>query len=71
LREGAGGQSLHLARYTPDLTRELQRIEVAKLQGRGRGTGFPQLALTGGGIHLVWTDVVDGKPRLRGAMLAP
>lgn len=71
LREGAGGQSLHLARYTPDLTRELQRIEVAKLQGRGRGTGFPQLALAGGGIHLVWTDVVDGKPRLRGAMLAP
>jgi hypothetical protein len=71
LREGAGGQSLRLARYTPDLSRELQRIEVAKLQGRGRGTGFPQLAVQAGKAYLVWTDVVDGKPQLRGAMLAP
>ena len=70
LREDAKGQSLHLARYATDLSRELQRVEVAKLQGRGRGTGFPRLALHDGRAYAVWTDVVDGKPQLRGAMLA-
>ena len=69
MREGPGGQSLQLARYAPDLSRELQRIEVATLVGRGRATGFPQLALSGGRVHVVWTDVVDGKPRLHGAVV--
>jgi hypothetical protein len=67
MREDAGGQSLQLARYAPDLSRELQRLEVARLQGRGRATGFPQLALRDGTAHVVWTDVVAGKPQLRGA----
>jgi hypothetical protein len=71
VREGRDGHSLQLARYAPDLSRELQRIEVAKLQGRGRGTGFPQLALHDGRAYLVWTDVIDGRPQLRGAALAP
>lgn len=70
LREEAGGQTLHLARYRPDLSRELQRIEVAKVEGRGRATGFPQLALGGDAVYVVWTAVVDGKPRLRGARIA-
>ena len=65
-REDKGGQSLWLARYTPDLSRELQRVEVARLQGRGRATGFAQLAVDGDGAFVVWTDVVDGKPRLQG-----
>jgi hypothetical protein len=69
LREDANGQSLQLARYSLDLSRQLQRIEVAKLQGRGRGTGFPQLALHAGGAVVAWTDVIDGKPRLRAARL--
>lgn len=71
VRESAQGQSLHLARYTPDLSRELQRLEVARLQGRGRATGFPQLVLADGGAYTVWTDVVDGRPLLRGARFAP
>lgn len=71
LREDAQGQSLQLARYTPDLSRELQRLEVARLQGRGRGTGLPKLALSDGIAHVVWTDIVDGKPRLAGATIAP
>lgn len=69
LREDATGQSLQLARYNPDLSKQLQRLEVAKLQGRGRATGFPKLALRDGIAHLAWTDVVDGRPQLRGAML--
>jgi hypothetical protein len=73
LREEANGQSLQLARFAPDLSRELQRVEVARLQGRGRGTGFPQLAVRDGRAHVVWTDLVDKRARLLGAtvVLAP
>lgn len=69
LREDAQGQSLQLVRYAPGLERELQRVELAALTGRGRGTGFPKLAVVHGDAHVVWTDVVDGRPRLRGAVL--
>ena len=69
LREDAHGQSLQLARYAPDLSRELQRVEVARLQGRGRATGFPQLALHDGTAHVIWTDIVDGKPKLGAATI--
>jgi len=67
LSESDAGQSLWLARYSADLSRQLERIEIAKLQGRGRGTGFPQLALRDGGAWLVWTEVLNSQPRLRGA----
>lgn len=70
LREDGRGQSVQLARHAGDLAGEPQRIEVARLQGRGRGTGFPQLAVQAGTAHVVWTDVVDGKPRLHGAVLS-
>ena len=69
LREEAGVQTLLLARYTPDLSRELERTTIATLQGNGRGTGFPKLAVSNGIAHLVWTEVVDGRPQLRGARL--
>jgi hypothetical protein len=71
LREDAGGQSLWLSRRSPDLARELQRIEVAKLQGRGRATGFPQVVLRGGDAYVAWTDVIEGAPQLRGAVVTP
>lgn len=70
-REDDDGQSLQLARYTPDLLQQLQRIELAQLEGRGRGTGFAQLVAMGEGLRVVWTDVVDGKPQLRGAHVIP
>lgn len=70
VREDKAGQSLWLSRRTPDLEKELQRIRVAQLQGRGKATGFPQLALHHGNAYLVWTDVVDGAPQLRGAIVA-
>jgi len=69
VREEAGGQSLKLASMAPDLSQELQRIEVAKIAGRGRATGFPQLALGGDAMYVVWTDIAEGKPMLRGATL--
>jgi hypothetical protein len=69
-REDADGQSLWVARYESDLSKELQRIEVAKLQGRGRATGFPQMVARGDAVLVVWTDVIDGKPALRGARVA-
>jgi hypothetical protein len=70
VREDSSGQSLWLARYAPDLSRELSRVEVAKLQGRGKATGVPQLALRNGNAYLVWTDIIDGAPQLRGAVYA-
>lgn len=66
-REDAGVQSLQYARFASDLSREWQRGEVAKLHGRGRATGVAQLALGNDGAYVVWTDVVDGEPRLAGA----
>lgn len=68
-REDANGQSLWLARYDAGLGKELQRIRVAQLQGRGRATGFAQLVAHEGAAYLVWTDVMDGKPELHGARL--
>lgn len=67
-REDANGQSLWLARYAPDLSKQLEKVQVAKLQGRGRGTGFAQLALRDGSAYVVWTDVVDKVSGLRGAV---
>ncbi len=67
LRESNGGQTLMLARYTPDLSRELQKIEVAKLEGRGHATGSPKLVVDSTAAWLVWTDVIDGVAHLRGA----
>ena len=66
-REDADGQSLWLARYNADLSKELQRVEVAKLQGRGRATGFAQMVARADAVYLAWTDVAQGKPVLRGA----
>ena len=71
MEETGGGQSLWLARFDPTLARENFRVEVAKVAGRGRGTGFPRLQASGGFAWLAWTEVVDGKPRLRGARVLP
>ncbi|WP_133000154.1 sialidase family protein [Luteimonas arsenica] len=69
LREDADGQSIWLSRRSPDLATEHQRLQVAALAGRGRGTGFPQLAVAAGIAHVVWTDVDNGVAGLRGARL--
>ena len=69
LREEAGQQSVMLARYTPDLGREIERIEVAKLQARGRASGFPKLVSDGNSAWLVWTEVENEATLIRGARI--
>lgn len=71
LREEDAGQTLLLARYSPDLSSKIEEVEVARLRGKGRGTGFPQLALRDGAAWMVWTDIIDGQPRLEGASYVP
>jgi len=70
LREDAAGQTLMLARYAPDLSRELQRITVAKLEARGHASGSPKLVANASGAWLAWTDSVDGVATLKGALVA-
>ena len=70
MREEKGGASLWLSRWAPDLSHELQRIPVAKVRARGVGSGYPQIALHADGAYLVWTDVSNGMPQLRGATVA-
>jgi len=69
LREDAGKQSLWLARYAPDLSKQLQRTKLADLQGSGRATGFPRIALGADAAYVVWTDVVEGQPQLNGVRI--
>jgi hypothetical protein len=70
LREDAKGQSVQLARY-PNNGGEPEETELATLTGRGRGTGFPKIAVRNGVAFVVWTDIVDGRPHLAGAKVAP
>ena len=69
LREEAGVQTVMLSRYAPDLTREMERIDVAKLRARGRASGFPKLVSAGDAAWLVWTDVENDKTVIRGARI--
>lgn len=62
-------QALWLARYTPDLSRRLQRLQVATLQARGPGAGYPQLVVQDGAAYVVWSDIANGGSRLHGAVV--
>jgi hypothetical protein len=70
LREDAKGQSVQLERL-PAKGGAPQRIELARVAGRGRATGFPQIAVRGGVAFVVWTDIVEGRPRLLGMKVSP
>lgn len=71
MQEDGGQQTLWLARYPHTLGEPLLRRQLAVLQGRGRGTGFPRLALRDGVAHVVWTEIVAAQPRLRGLQWRP
>ena len=62
-------QRLQLARYALDLSGKPQRRELARLALRGRASGMPRLAVQGAEARIVWTDVQDGNPVLRGLRL--
>lgn len=67
---GAGAaQSLWLARYTPDLTRRLQRLRLGPLLARGPGAGYPQLVAHDGVAYVVWSDAAGGTAQLHGAVV--
>ena len=68
-RQG-GGAGAWLARYTPDLSRRLQRLHVATLQARGPGAGYPQLVVQDGAAYVVWSDIANGGMQLHGAVVA-
>ncbi len=63
---GAGEQRIVLGTYDPRWRRS-GRVDVATLAARGRASGMPRLRWADGAAWLVWTDVQDGKPRLKGA----
>jgi hypothetical protein len=67
---GAGSaQTLWLARYTPDLSRQLQRLRIATLQARGPGAGYPQLVAQDDAAYIVWSDGADGRMQLHGVVV--
>ena len=70
LREDAKGQTVQLARYTTKGEAK-QQTQLATVSGRGRGTGFPKIAVRNGIAFVVWTDIIDGQPRLAGMKVAP
>jgi len=69
LREETQGQTLYLARYSADLSRQLQKITVAKLGARGMASGYLKLLAGDGMAWLVWTDSVNGVAHLKGARI--
>ena len=71
LREEFGGSSLWLARLSPDLSKERERVKVATLKARGGASGYPRLALRDGSAYIVWTDIDGGMTRLQGARFVP
>jgi len=74
MQEDAQGQQLKLVRIALDAESTAVQVEtpfsVASMP-RGRSAGFPRMALDQGTIHLVWTQPVDGSPRIRGATVRP
>jgi hypothetical protein len=62
-------QSIWLAHVNRDLKLVGEPIKVAQLSGRGKATGFARMQRTTNGVFIVWTDVVDGKPVMKGAIV--
>ena len=69
IEETTGEQRLRLARrdWASAATGPVRTL--ATLSTHGNGAGMPRLASTGGATYAVWTDSVDGKPRLVGKRL--
>ncbi|WP_133500520.1 sialidase family protein [Cognatilysobacter terrigena] len=70
LEEQGDGQRLRVARLPTGSATPSSIRDVANVGGRGRGTGWPRMVAAADGAHVVWTDVIGGRPHLRGATLA-
>jgi hypothetical protein len=65
--EESAAQTLWLKRFGKNAGNGENPILLATLKARGHGTGFARMQQTADGLYVVWTDVIDGKPALRGA----
>lgn len=65
--EESGEQSLWLKRFAKTTDHGDKPLRLATLKGHGHGTGFARMQQTAHGLYVVWTDVIDGRPVLRGA----
>jgi hypothetical protein len=68
--EESDRQRLWLQRLDEELNTPAPAQRIAVLQGRGRATGFARMQQVNGRVYVVWTDIVAGKPMLRGAQLS-
>lgn len=71
LRQDGEQQGLWLARFQPDLSAEIERVQIATINGNSRASGIPKLAVRDGNAFVVWTDLVDGSSQVRGARYRP
>ena len=62
-------QQLKLQRFDDQLKPKGPALTLATLTGRGRATGFARMQYLNGKLYAVWTDIVAGKPVLRGAQV--
>lgn len=66
--EQGDDETQHLVMQRHDLQwQHAERVDVARLSARGRASGMPRMAYADGAAWMVWTDVQDGGPVVRGA----
>ncbi|WP_222564528.1 hypothetical protein [Novilysobacter antarcticus] len=66
--ERGTGQRLMLSRTDRQL-QVVRSIPVVELAARGRASGIPRLAVRNGAAWLVWVEVREGTPSLKGAVV--
>jgi predicted hotdog family 3-hydroxylacyl-ACP dehydratase len=67
--EESAAQTLWLQRFDRRMTAVGKALKVAQLKSRGRATGFARMQQTRDGLYVVWTDAINGKPQLQGAVI--
>ncbi len=67
--EESATQSLWIVRIDTKLNFVGKPTKITQLAGRGRATGFAKLQELNGTVYVVWTDVVNGKPIVKGASI--
>lgn len=67
--EESAVQSIWLTQIDRHFKHVGQPIRISQLTGRGKATGFARMQMTNEGVFMVWTDVVDGKPVIKGAIV--